>query len=228
MLSPRTAKYVEALIREGDSFSPHEWVSKTLRQEAELKRRQALFASGEISRLELADENSVSTASNTQITSRPALPLRRSINGSGECRTAQKAKNENPDTRLRRRLSKVCDAFDDFQEGRARDAVYGYLEEVYGLVVHYKVRRKTNRLLRRAFKFAGLPFDKKADPFAVVFRCTSENALDSKTISKWARVLRYVGHCKVPRMQMKAFMKELGGINACADRYAKYIGRGRR
>jgi hypothetical protein len=38
--------------------------------------------------------------------------------------------------------------------------------------------------------------------------------------------LRYVARCKVPTTRVKAFMKETGGVNACADRYAKNAGRG--
>ena len=123
------------------------------------------------------------------------------------------------------RLEKIRDAWDDFQASRARDAVYGYLEAVFAIVEHYKVRRRTKRLLRHAFKFADLPFDKNADPFTAVIRCTCDDDVDSKTISKWARALRYVARCKVPPTQLKTFMKEAGGVNACADRYAKYLGR---
>ena len=53
----------------------------------------------------------------------------------------------------------------------------------------------------------------------------SDDNADSKTISKWARALRYVARCKVPRTRLKMFMKKAGGVNACADRYAKYLGR---
>ena len=72
---------------------------------------------------------------------------------------------------------------------------------------------------------ADLPFDKYADPFTAVIRCTSGDGVDSKTISKWARALRYVAHRKEPRTRLKTFMKEAGGVNACADLYAKYLGR---
>jgi hypothetical protein len=126
-----------------------------------------------------------------------------------------------PETRLRRRLEKIHDGWDDFQASRARDAVYGYLEAVFGIVEHYRTRRRTNKLLRRAFEFADQPLDKNADPFTAVIRCTCDDHVDSKTISKWARALRYVAHCKVSGTRVKAFMKESGGVNACATRYAK-------
>src|SRR4029077_924547 len=35
--------------------------------------------------------------------------------------------------------------------------------------------------------------------------------IDIKTISKWARALRYVAHCKKPQTRLKTFMKEAAG-----------------
>jgi hypothetical protein len=124
-------------------------------------------------------------------------------------------------------LERISSAWDHFQASRTRDAVYGYLDAVFAIVKHFKVRRKTKKLVRHAFKSAGLPFDKAADPFTAVIRCTSED-IDSKTVSKWARALRYVARSKVSPTQLKTFMKEAGGVNACADRYAKYLRRSRR
>jgi hypothetical protein len=102
--------------------------------------------------------------------------------------------------------------------------VYGYLEAVFAIVAHYRVRRRTNRLLRHAFEFANLSLDKKADPFTAIIRCTCGAAADTKTISKWARALRYASRRKEPRTRLKIFMKEVGGVNACADLYAKHFG----
>ena len=97
--------------------------------------------------------------------------------------------------------------------------MYGYLEAVFAIVEHYKVRRKTKKLLRHAFKFANLPFAKNANPFTAVIRCTCDDEIDSKTISKWARALRYAGRCKEPGARLKAFIKGAGGVNGCAARY---------
>ena len=96
---------------------------------------------------------------------------------------------------------------------------------MFALVVDCKGRRQTKRLLRRAFQFAGLPVDKNADPFAAVIRCTCERNIDNKTISEWARALRYAAHCKRPRTKLKTFIKKMGGVNAVAERYAIYLGR---
>src|SRR4029077_3170505 len=125
-------------------------------------------------------------------------------------------------------LERISSACDDFQASRARDAVYGYLGVVFEMVMHYKMRRRTKRLLRRAAKFSGLRLENNADPFTAVIRCTSEYVVDSKTISKWARALRYVAHSNVPRARLKKFMKRAGGVNACASLYARCYGRGGR
>jgi hypothetical protein len=116
-------------------------------------------------------------------------------------------------------------AWQDFQANRARDAVYDYLGAVFSIVMHYKVRRRTKRLLRHAFRFASVRFDKNADPFAAIIRCTCGNGADNKMISKWARGLRYTAKHKPREMRLEAFMKAAGGINACAARYARLKGR---
>jgi hypothetical protein len=99
--------------------------------------------------------------------------------------------------------------------------VYGYLDAVFAIVYHYRTRRRTKKLLRHAFKFANLPFDRNADPFTAVIRCTCGDAADNKTISKWARALRYASRRKKPEMRLKGFMTEAGGVNACAAGYSK-------
>jgi hypothetical protein len=130
---------------------------------------------------------------------------------------------DTPKKSLAKRLIHVEHAWDDFQETRDRDAVYGYLRAVFSIVQHYRWKGRTNKLIRRAFEFAELPFDKNADPFAVIIRCTCEQQLDRKTVSKWSRALRYVARVK-KRTPLKIFMKNRGGINACANLYAEHFG----
>jgi hypothetical protein len=143
------------------------------------------------------------------------IPLLKSL------RPHRQAKSQSPKTALGRWLRKVRQAWGDFQASRKRDAVYGYLEAVFEIVMHHKVERRTKRLLRHAFDFANLPFDKNAEPFAAVIRCTSDDSVDSKTISKWSRALRFAAATRKSRTTLKQFMKKLGGINACAGRYAE-------
>jgi hypothetical protein len=127
-----------------------------------------------------------------------------------------------PKARVRRWLEKVQVAWHEFQASRGRDAVYDYLRTVFTIVMHFKVRRRTKRLLRHAFEFASLRFDKSADPFASVIRCTCGGAADNKTISKWSRALRYAAIHKPPEMRLKAFMKQAGGVNECVGETAMW------
>jgi hypothetical protein len=128
-------------------------------------------------------------------------------------------------TSMRDRLANVSDACVDFEECRDRDAVYKYLSAVYGLVRRYEGRGRTKRLVRRAFRYARLPVDTNSDPFAVVIRATCDREkIDNKVISKWSRALRYVAKFK-KGTPLKTFIKNRGGINACAALYARVFGR---
>jgi hypothetical protein len=226
LLSPRTAKYVDAMIHEGDKFNFHRWLRRVREEEAQAKQVPVAFTFGESVAPEIGDMTNTPACHDAWASVWPALqaksaPIRRVVYRSDLEPGSKTKKGE-----LRQRLVMVCNAWDDFQECRKRDAVYGYLKGVFALVVDYKGRRRTRRLLRRAFQFAGLPVDKNADPFAAVIRCTSEHSVDNKTISKWARALRYAAYCKRPRTKLRAFIKKMGGVNACAERYAIYLGRG--
>jgi hypothetical protein len=229
LMSPRTAKYVEAMIRQGDSFDYDSWLEKVREEEAQAKQLSAAFGSGQAGAAGQIG-NPVSKSANRDTLPRSAqavlsrtIPVPRVLS-----RPIRKMSDKGPKARLSRWLEKAQVAWDDFQASRARDAVYGYLGAVFEIVMHYRVRRRTNKLLRHAFKFANLPFAKNANPFTAVIRCTCNDEIDSKTISKWARALRHVAHCKKPRTRLKTFMKEAGGVNACANLYARYFGRARR
>jgi hypothetical protein len=229
LLPARTAKYIEALNREGDRFVYCEWLQRVRGEEAtQAEHVSPLTTSGEPTTSEIdnligtPDRRAALMLPGPRVATRPAAVRRplRLIN--------HEAIADTPNARLRRRLETVCDAWRKFQTSRSRDAVYGYLEAVFEIVVRHKVRRRTDRLLRHAFRFAGLPSDSNADAFAAVVRCTCEHSLDNKTISKFSRALRYASYSDVPAARLKAFMKEAGGVNACADRYARYYGRGSR
>jgi hypothetical protein len=216
------------MIREGDSFDYRGWLRRIREEEAEAKQVLPVFCPGGPVASEIGDLTNTPDRLDAWENSVPIIrakspPIPRAVH-----RSDHKAREKSSEDRLKRRLAAVCDAFDEFQESRVRDAVYGYLKVVFAVVVDHKGRRRTKRLLQRAFHFAGLPFDKNADPFAVIIRCTSEQNLDCKTISKYARALRYAAHCKKRRTPLKKFVKKMGGINACAERYAIYLGRGTR
>ena len=60
------------------------------------------------------------------------------------------------------------------------------------------------------------------EAFAVVIYCVAPH-VDKKSRSKWARALRYAAANKRDDESIKGFFKRMGGINACASRYAEYV-----
>ena len=48
LLSPRTAKYVAALMREGDNFDYYKWLQRVRKEEDQEKQAAAAFTSGEM------------------------------------------------------------------------------------------------------------------------------------------------------------------------------------
>jgi hypothetical protein len=217
--SARTADYVSALIREGDNFDYCRWLQEVRAEETQAKLRPQTTTSGKIRAVEIGPPTGTpdcrkASPSWTLFTRNQPIP-------GGLHRSHREPLGSTSSTRIRRRFEKIRDVWNRFQTSRARDAVYGYLEAVFAIVTHYKVRRKTKKLLRHAFKLAELPFDRNADPFTAVIRCTCADLADSKAISKWARALRYVARCKEPVARLRTFMKEAGGVNACASLYAR-------
>lgn len=224
MLTGRTAKYVEAMIREGNDFDYFKWLSRVQEEEAEVK---SAGVSPRIQPIAPGLDHPAKIAQDPgefRDSEKHKSAVRRTIQGAGHCTKSV----DKPKKSLRHRLGDVCDAWDDFQGSRNRDAVYGYLRAVFSIVRHYHGRRRTKRLTRRTFKFAGLPVDMGADPFAVVIRCTCEHKLDNKTISKFSRALGFVARFKKPRHRLMTFMKNRGGINGCAALFAEHLGRSRR
>jgi hypothetical protein len=220
LMSPRTIKYVDAVIREG--FDYNRWLEEVREEEAQTKRAEARGTSGELGPAAIthayADEQHGRPNPTPRLLPK-IIQVPRALH-----RPLRQAKSQTRKPRLTRWLEKVRRASGEFQGSRKRDGVYIFLERVFEIVMHYKVRR-TNRLLRHAFAFANLPFDGDADAFSVVIRCTSERDIDNKTISKYARALRYASRRKGPDMRLKTFIKKTGGLNACAARYARYYGR---
>jgi hypothetical protein len=214
-MSARTGKYVEALIREGDNFDYDQWLKRVRQEEAEANQLSATSSLGQAA-VKIGNPVKAShVGRGTAASMTTNLHLPRAVRQSG-----QPLRGTTSGEQLRRWLEKVQVAWRQFQGNRARDAVYDYLEAVFAIVLHYKVRRRTNRLLRSAFRFADLRFDKTADPFIAVIRCTCGGGADNKLISKWARALRYAVKRKPSEMRLTEFIKSHGGLNECTRQLA--------
>ena len=127
---------------------------------------------------------------------------------------------------LRQDLLRVRNAWENCQASRERNAIYGYLTAVFNLVAWWTAE---HRALERAHKALRLhrmcPFDDE-EPFAAIIRCTADPAkVDKRTRSKWSRMLRYALRYKSHSGPLGQFIKRKGGINACASRFARCLGR---
>jgi hypothetical protein len=128
---------------------------------------------------------------------------------------------------LRQDLERVRTAWDDCQATRDRNAIYGYLIAVYGLVSWWAAEERAIDRARRAQRLQRLEVSEREDPFAAIIRCTADPAkADKRTRSKWSRVMRYAAAYKSDSEPLGQFIRTKGGINACAARFARYFGRG--
>ena len=114
------------------------------------------------------------------------------------------------------------------QESRDRDAIYGYLTAVFELVVCWAQEGKAVQRACRALYLRRHNSEREPEPFAALILCTADRGkLDDRMSSKWSRVLRYAAEFKDLDEPLRDFIKRKGGINKCASRFARRLGRGR-
>jgi hypothetical protein len=127
---------------------------------------------------------------------------------------------------LRQDLERLRGIWDDCQASRGRNAIYTYLTAVYGLVAWWTAEGRDLERARRALSSQRLKVSDREDPFAAIIRCTADLAkADKRTRSKWSRVLRYAAAHKPDSEPLDHFIKRKGGINACAVRFSRRLGR---
>jgi hypothetical protein len=115
----------------------------------------------------------------------------------------------------------------DCQASRDRDAIYAYLNAVYGLVAWWTAEGREIDRARRALRLQQLKVSEREDVFAAIIRCTADPAkADKRTRSKWSRVMRYAAAYKPVSEALEQFIRRKGGINACAARFSRWLGRG--
>jgi hypothetical protein len=80
---------------------------------------------------------------------------------------------------------------------------------------------------RWALQLQGVGLPTTDEPFAMVILCTADpKKVDKRTRSKWSRVLRYAAEYKSYSEPLATFVQRKGGINECAARFARCLGRG--
>jgi hypothetical protein len=127
---------------------------------------------------------------------------------------------------LRQDLDRLRTIWNDCQASRDRNAIYAYLTAVYDLVAWWAAEGRGTDRARRALRTQLLKVSEREDPFAAVIRCTADPAkAEKRTRSKWSRVMRYAVVYKADSEPLDRFIRRKGGINACADRFSRRVGR---
>jgi hypothetical protein len=127
---------------------------------------------------------------------------------------------------LRQDLTRVRIAWDECQSSRDRNAIYGYLTAVFDLVMWWAAENRAITRARWALQLHGLHLPTADEPFAAVILCTSDRQkVDKRTRSKWSRMMRYAMEYKPVGEPLAAFVRRKGGINKCAERFTRCLGR---
>jgi hypothetical protein len=97
---------------------------------------------------------------------------------------------------------------------------------VYGPVAWWSAEGQEIDRARRALCFQRLEVSAREDPFASIIRCTADpGKADKRTRSKWSRVMRYAAVYKSDSEALGQFIRRKGGINECAARFSRRLGR---
>jgi hypothetical protein len=94
------------------------------------------------------------------------------------------------------------------------------------MVAWWNLEDKAVKRAYRALHLRGHKSVREPEPFAAVILCTSDpEKADDRTRSKWSRVLRYAAAYKDLDEPLRDFVVREGGINKCAARFARRLGR---
>ncbi len=127
---------------------------------------------------------------------------------------------------LQANLLRLQNEWETAQTSRDRDAIYQYLNSIFELVSWWDLEGKAVKRAHRALHLRGYSSVREPEPFAAIILCTSDpEKADYRTRSKWSRVLRYVAEYKDLDEPLRDFIQRKGGINECAARFARRLGR---
>src|ERR1700732_3716756 len=127
LMSPRTAKYIEAMIREGDNFDYNKWLKKVRQEEAQAKRVRTAIPGRDVVATPVVYPINTSGSRDARASFGSALNSKPALNRRALRRRYQEAKSKTPNARLRRWLERVHCAWGEFQANRKRDAIYNFL-----------------------------------------------------------------------------------------------------
>jgi hypothetical protein len=123
-------------------------------------------------------------------------------------------------------LADVRKMWTEYQSIRDRSAVYRYLHLVFMQVDWWQRKPEEMREALRAVKRDNPNMELPEDEYAAVIMCTADlKKVDRKACSRWSRVLRYAAKYKPEKELLRDFLQRKGGINKCASRYTRRLGR---
>jgi hypothetical protein len=124
-------------------------------------------------------------------------------------------------------IAAVRAAWADCQSTSDRDAIYPYLTAVFALMARWEREKRWEKSLLSALDLLTTPLHMKiGEAFGLIIYFTADRAkVDDQTRSKFSRVLRFAAECKPKVESLKSFIKRHGGLNACAQQFARKLGR---
>jgi hypothetical protein len=130
---------------------------------------------------------------------------------------------------LKASLLRLQNEWETVQGSHDRGAIYGYLTAVFELAEWWAKEGKAVKRAHRALHLRGHQSLRTPEPFSAVIFCTSDlGKVDDRTRSKWSRVLRYAAEYKDLDESLRDFIQRKGGINRCAERFARSLGANQR
>ena len=127
---------------------------------------------------------------------------------------------------LKASLARLQDEWEAVQASRDRNAIYQYLAAVFELVTWWEHDQQAIKCAYRALHLQRRKAVREPEPFAAVILCTADpDKADERTRSKWSRALRYAAEYKDLKEALPDFIKRKGGINECAARFGRRLGR---
>jgi hypothetical protein len=117
---------------------------------------------------------------------------------------------------LNRDLKLLRRAWKRRQEAHDRFSVYRYLKAIYKLVWAWKAERHSDSRARRLLEVQKHSEFISPEPFGAVIFASSGGRVDPRHRSRWSRALRYAGRNRVPPRKLVWFLRQRGGVNACA------------
>jgi hypothetical protein len=124
-------------------------------------------------------------------------------------------------------LLRLQNEWETVQTSRDRDSIYLYLTAIFEVVEVWSKEGKAVHRACRALHLRGHKPVREPEPYAALILCTSDpDKVDDRTRSKWSRALRYAAEFKDLDEPLRDFIKRKGGINKCAARFARRLGRG--